>query len=148
MTNQVSHLKRDPNHLTSKQAEFVKRYVKGDLTMEQCAVKAGYAKASASTQASDNLKKPNIIKAIEKAQRASRSKEIWNRREKLKLLQLVMSKAINSVKKGKLSDATLFINSVKIHNEMTGDNAPEKHVIEIKDMTKDEIEHALTIIEG
>ena len=134
------------DRLTLKQQKFVDHYIlTGKPTAS--AIHAGYSEKTAHSMASENLNKPKIKQAIDKAKRVTQSKEIWSRVEKLKSLQYIMSESIKSVKAGKITDSTYFINSVKIHNEMTGDNEPEKHIVEIKDMTKDEIESAIAILE-
>ena len=51
--------------LTKKQELFAKEYMV-DLNGTQAAIRAGYSKAGASVQASDNLANPNIAKVVQR----------------------------------------------------------------------------------
>lgn len=50
--------------LTPKQARFVAEYLK-DLNATQAAIRAGYSKRSAGSQAFDLLKKPEVVAAVQ-----------------------------------------------------------------------------------
>ena len=54
------------NKLTPKQAAFVEEYLK-DLNATQAAIRAGYSEKTASSIGEENLRKPEISKAIELA---------------------------------------------------------------------------------
>lgn len=67
----VAHTGRSYNSdgLNSRQALFVQEYLV-DLNGTQAAIRAGYSPDSAAMIGSDNLRKPNIARAIGKAQQA------------------------------------------------------------------------------
>src|SRR3546814_8117 len=58
--------------LTDKQRRFVEEYLV-DLNATQAAIRAGYSKKTAASIGEENLRKPDIAKAIQEAQ-AARSK--------------------------------------------------------------------------
>lgn len=60
------------NDLTAKQQRFVEEYLV-DLNATQAAIRAGYSEATAASIGFENLRKPEIAEAIQKAQ-AERSK--------------------------------------------------------------------------
>ena len=65
--------------LTARQSMFVEEFL-DDLNATQAAVRAGYSRRSARQTASENLSKPNIVAALQKAM-AERAKKLKVKQE-------------------------------------------------------------------
>lgn len=63
--------------LTPKQQLFVKEYIK-DFNATQAAIRAGYKEKAAGQTGAENLKKPQIQKAIKEAQDAREAETIYD----------------------------------------------------------------------
>ena len=59
--------KAKKNRLTPKQSAFIREYLV-DLNSRQAAIRAGYSKRTATEIGHENLRKPHIAEAIQKAQ--------------------------------------------------------------------------------
>ena len=82
--------KGSENKLTHKQSLFVK-YYSGNAT--EAALKAGYKEKRAYAIGSENLKKPEIVKAIQERQDTEERPQIANRQDRQKFWSEVMSSA-------------------------------------------------------
>ena len=78
--------------LTKKQKQFVDEYLV-DLNATQAAIRAGYSTASARQIADENMSKPDIKNAIEKAL-AERSKRKGEKEERV-MLELTKIDVVN-----------------------------------------------------
>lgn len=102
------------NKLTAKQRKFVDEYIKlGNVT--QAAINAGYSKKTAAVVGSENLKKPNIQKAIEKRMKSKDKKAIASQDEVLEYLTSVMRGEPQKVhnKTVKISNGKRYENETK-----------------------------------
>ena len=81
--------------LTSKQKKFVEAY-SGNAT--EAALKAGYSKDTAYSIGQENLKKPDIIKAIKEREKQNIDSLIAVREERLKFWTQVMRDNLNEMK--------------------------------------------------
>ena len=130
--------------LTSKQDAFVKAYLLNGGNATQAAIDAGYSKKTAQQVGSENLLKPVIAASIKEHQRKNDSNFIYDKSEKLKLLQKVMKRcSVDDEEKGVLNGSAV-IAAIKEHNLMQGDNAPTEVVndnTEIKEIK-------ITVVKG
>lgn len=79
------------NKLTDKQARFVEEYLI-DLNATQAAIRAGYSEKTAQIIGSENLSKPLIAEAIEKARKKTSTKlEITRERVLMEMARLAFS---------------------------------------------------------
>lgn len=73
--------------LKDKQKRFVSEYIKSGGNAKKAAVLAGYSKKTARSIGSENLTKPDIAKAVEKAQKRIAEKAEWTALDILRNLQ-------------------------------------------------------------
>jgi phage terminase small subunit len=78
--------------LNPKQARFVAEYLK-DLNATQAAIRAGYSKKTAGSQAHDLLKKPEISLLVAQGQQAHIDRAIATRAERQKFWTKIMQDA-------------------------------------------------------
>ena len=130
--------------LTSKQDAFVKAYLLNGGNATQAAIDAGYSKKTAAVIGTENLIKPNIAYVIKEHQKKGDSDFIYDKAEKLKLLQKVMKRcSVDDEEKGVLNGPAV-IAAIKEHNLMQGDNAPTEVIndnTEIKEIK-------ITVVKG
>lgn len=83
--------------LTAKQALFVKEYLV-DLNATGAALRSGYSEKTARSIASENLSKPDIQKAISKAQQKRIERVQWSADEILRDLKIIAEQGDNPLK--------------------------------------------------
>lgn len=126
--------------MTRKQQRFVEEYLI-DLNGTQAAIRAGYSPASASTQAGENMRNPQIRAYIDKAM-AERSKRTGVNADRV-ILELARIAFINApdvidldeatIKNGAKKDDTAAIQSVKIKKIPTEDGYITEREIKLAD---------------
>lgn len=110
--------------LTAKQDAFVKAYLLNGGDATKAAISAGYSKKTASEMGYENLRKPQIKKAIESHQKKTEEVFIMSKIDKLKVLErIINATAVEDGEKGILNPQSA-IAAIKEHNLMQGDNAP------------------------
>ena len=118
--------------LTIKQDKFVKAYLLNGGNATQAAIDAGYSENTAGEMGHENLKKPQIKKAIEKHQQKTENEFIWSKETKLLKLEKMMKVALSADSEKGMINMPSFVAALKVHNEMQGDNAPTQinnHII-------------------
>lgn len=110
--------------LSHKQSAFVKAYLLNGGNATQAAISAGYSEKTAKVIGSENLSKPNILKAIEAHQKMTNEAFIMTKLEKLKALEKIIAESMREHQEKGVLNATAAIAAIKAHNEMQGDNAP------------------------
>ena len=118
--------------LSHKQSAFVKAYLLNGGNATKAAISAGYSEKTAKVIGSENLSKPNILKAIEAHQKMTNEAFIMTKLEKLKALEKIIAESMREHEEKGMFNATAAIAAIKTHNEMQGDNAPTKATSEIK----------------
>jgi len=126
--------------LTAKQSAFVKEYLI-DLNGAKAAIRAGYSKNSAKEISSENLTKPNILQAIEKAMK--------KRSDRVEITADMVLKELGSIAFSK-NDEYKLADKIKCL-ELLGKNLvlfTDRRIIEVvdkkvKDMTDAELYQAL-----
>lgn len=118
--------------LSLKQDAFVKAYLLNGGNATKAAISAGYSEKTAKFIGSENLSKPNILKAIEAHQKMTKAAFIMTKLEKLKALEKIIAESMREHEEKGILNATAAIAAIKTHNEMQGDNAPTKATSEIK----------------
>ncbi|MGO2479792.1 MAG: terminase small subunit [Pseudoalteromonas sp.] len=118
--------------LSLKQDAFVKAYLLNGGNATKAAISAGYSEKTAKFIGSENLSKPNILKAIEAHQKMTKEAFIMTKLEKLKALEKIIAESMREHEEKGILNATAAIAAIKTHNEMQGDNAPTKATSEIK----------------
>jgi phage terminase small subunit len=118
--------------LTAKQNAFVKEYILNGGNSTQAALAAGYSEKTASEMGYENLRKPQIKKAIEKHQKKQEEVFLMSKTDKLKVLErIINATALEDGEKGVLN-ASAAIAAIKEHNLMQGHNAPTETNTNIK----------------
>ena len=111
--------------LTDKQQKFIDEYLI-DLNATQAAIRAGYSEKTANRIATENLSKPVIQKAIEKAME-----------DRKKRTEVTQDMVINELKAIAFSNATSFVNIkngvVLIDDTMNLDENIKKTIVGIKE---------------
>ncbi|HEY7867007.1 MAG TPA: terminase small subunit [Psychromonas sp.] len=120
------------SNLTQKQDKFVKAYLLNGGNAMQAAISAGYSEKTAGEMGYENLKKPQIKKAIESHQKKAESDFIWSKQKKLELLQRIASVASSEDGEKGMINMQSAIAAIKEHNLMQGDNAPIKTESDIR----------------
>ena len=110
--------------LTVKQDAFVKEYLLNGGNATQAAIKAGYSKKTANEIGAENLAKPSIKAAIQAHQQKQDEHFAWSKSKKLKVLEKIMSVAIQEDPDKGMINMAAAISAIKEHNLMQGDNAP------------------------
>ncbi len=113
--------------LTIKQDKFVKAYLLNDGNATQAAISAGYSEKTAYSIGEENLKKPDIAKAIAEHQKKGDETFIKTKEEKLKLLEEIANECMRKDSEKGMVNASAAIAALKEHNAMQGDNEPSKH---------------------
>ena len=110
--------------LTNKQQAFVEAYII-DSNVTESAVKAGYSPRTAYSIGSENLKKPEIIKAIQESRAKAQSQSCLTLTEKRELLaSFVRDSSIKHADRAKYLD---------IDCKLAGDYAPVKQDLSVHD---------------
>lgn len=104
--------------LTAKQQRFVAEYLI-DLNATQAAIRAGYSKKTAGQVGFENLKKPEIAGAVEKAQAKVAEKAEWSAAERLSALKRISDAA-------EVKDPRVAVSAIAEANKMQGSHAPAK----------------------
>lgn len=113
--------------LTNKQRMFCKYYVANGFNATRAALKAGYRKKSAHSTGSENLRKPEIKKAIDILQRKVEEKMEMTFEWKLeKLKKAIEAGLIDSEEGVEIKNASLFLGAMSESNKMQGHYAAEK----------------------
>ncbi|WP_258115632.1 terminase small subunit [Levilactobacillus yiduensis] len=82
--------------LTIKQQKFIESYiVSGNAT--QAAIEAGYSKKTAGQTGNENLKKPDILKALEKRTEEIRDEKIVDQREIMEFISATQRGEVREV---------------------------------------------------
>lgn len=118
--------------LSLKQDAFVKAYLLNGGNATKAAISAGYSEKTAKVIGSENLSKPNILKAIKAHQKMADEAFIMSKLDKLKTLEKIIDKSMRVDEEKGILNATAAIAAIKTHNEMQGDNAPTKATTEVK----------------
>lgn len=118
--------------LTVKQDKFVKAYLLNGGNATQAAISAGYSEKTASESGYENLNKPQIKKELEKHQKKSDEFFAWSKSKKLKVLEKIMSVAIQEDPDKGMINMAAATAALKEHNLMQGDNAPIETTNNIK----------------
>lgn len=112
------------SELTVKQDKFVKAYLLNGGNSTKAALEAGYSEKTAGEMGYENLRKPQIKKAIESHQKKTEEVFIMSKIDKLKVLErIINATAVEDGEKGILNPQSA-IAAIKEHNLMQGDNAP------------------------
>ena len=96
-TKKVKSVKSSEQKLTAKQALFVKEYLI-DLNATQAAIRAGYSENSAAVTGCENLIKPNIQNAIQKAMQERKERTEITADSVLKNILLIQEDAMQQEK--------------------------------------------------
>lgn len=118
--------------LTPKQDAFVKAYLLNGGNATQAAISAGYSEKTAYSIGEENLRKPDIKKAIEEHQKKTQKDFIWSKEKKLELLQRIANVAATEDGEKGMINMQSAIAAIKEHNLMQGDNAPVESNTNIK----------------
>lgn len=110
--------------LTTKQDAFVKAYLLNGGNATQAAISAGYSEKTAYSIGEENLRKPDIKKAIELHQKKQEKSFIWSKEKKLEVLQKIINTASSEDGEKGMINMPSAIAAIKEHNLMMGDNAP------------------------
>jgi phage terminase small subunit len=117
--------------LTHKQKTFCKYYVANGFNATQAALKAGYKKTTAYSIGSENLKKPEIKKEIDKLQRKVEEKMEMTFEWKLEKLKKAIEAGLIDAEHGvEIKNASLFLGAMSESNKMQGHYAAEKKTSE------------------
>lgn len=104
--------------LTPKQERFVSEYLI-DLNATQAAIRAGYSVRTAGQVGFENLKKPEIEKAITEARNRVAEKAEWSAADRLRMLANIAEAAIKD-------DPRVAVSAIAEANKMQGSHAPTK----------------------
>lgn len=104
--------------LTAKQERFVSEYLI-DLNATQAAIRAGYSERTAGQVGFENLKKPEIEKAISEARSRVAEKAEWSAADRLRMLADIAEAAIKD-------DPRVAVSAIAEANKMQGSHAPNK----------------------
>jgi phage terminase small subunit len=118
--------------LTPKQDAFVKAYLLNGGNATQAAISAGYSEKTAYSIGEENLRKPDIKKAIDEHQKEAKKDFIWSKEKKLELLQRIANVAATEDGEKGMINMQSAIAAIKEHNLMQGDNAPVESNTNIK----------------
>jgi phage terminase small subunit len=118
--------------LTPKQDAFVKAYLLNGGNATQAAISAGYSEKTAYSIGEENLRKPDIKKAIDEHQKKTQKDFIWSKEKKLELLQRIVNVAATEDGEKGMINMQSAIAAIKEHNLMQGDNAPVESNTNIK----------------
>lgn len=110
--------------LTKRQDAFVKAYLLNGGNATKAAISAGYSEKTAAEMGHENLRKPQIKKAIEEHQKKQEKSFIWSKEKKLEMLQKIIKKATSEDGEKGMINMPSAIAAIKEHNLMQGDNAP------------------------
>ena len=104
--------------LTAKQERFVSEYLI-DLNATQAAIRAGYSEKTAGQVGFENLKKPEIEKAISDARSRVAEKAEWSAADRLRMLADIVNANIKD-------DPRVAVSAIAEANKMQGSHAPTK----------------------
>ncbi|MGQ5719895.1 terminase small subunit [Pseudochrobactrum asaccharolyticum] len=104
--------------LTPKQERFVSEYLI-DLNATQAAIRAGYSERTAGQVGFENLKKPEIEKAITEARNRVAERAEWSAADRLRMLADIAEAAIKD-------DPRVAVSAIAEANKMQGSHAPTK----------------------
>jgi len=113
--------------MNPKQQRFVNEYLI-DCNATQAAIRAGYSERTAYSIGGENLKKPEIRKAIKEAQKIQSKKSVFTRERALEILaEIALSGERENNRIAAITQAC----------KMQGWDAPQKHEVDqrIKDIT-------------
>lgn len=109
----------EPRALTPKQRKFVKYYVEsGNAT--KAAIKAGYSENCATEIGSENIRKPNIERAIKEEQRRIDAEHDVSVGWRLEMLKAIVQEGASG------SSLSAAVSALAEINRMTGGHAPTK----------------------
>ena len=110
---------REPKALTPKQRKFVKFYVESGNATE-AAIKAGYSEDRAAVTGSENVRKSNIRKAIEREERRIDAEHDVSVGWRLEMLKAIVQEGASG------SSLSAAVSALAEINRMTGGHAPTK----------------------
>ena len=110
---------REPKALTPKQRKFVKFYVESGNATE-AAIKAGYSEDRAAVTGSENVRKSNIRKAIEREERRIDAEHDVSVGWRLEMLKAIAQEGVSG------SSLSAAVSALAEINRMTGGHAPTK----------------------
>ena len=110
---------REPKALTPKQRKFVKFYVESGNATE-AAIKAGYSEDRAAVTGSENVRKSNIRKAIEREERRIDAEHDVSVGWRLEMLKAIVQEGASG------SSLSAAVSALAEINRMTGGHTPTK----------------------
>jgi len=108
--------------LTPKQAKFVECYLANGMNGTRACIDAGYSEKTAHTQANENLIKPNIQEAIQKAREKTSQKLNITRESLLKDIQVAKDMALTEEQ----PQFQAYLKAIELQAKMLGLNEPDK----------------------
>ena len=118
---------KSKDKLTPKQDKFYKRYISNEFNGVEACKYAGYkgTDATLAVVANENLRKPNIMRAIAESQKKDSKKLNITRESQLADLDLVKKKALERLDDD-VPQFTAFMKAIEMQNKMLGLNEPDK----------------------
>ena len=108
--------------LTPKQAKFVECYLANGMNGTRACIEAGYSEKTAHTQANENLIKPNIQEAIQKAREKTSQKLEITRESLLNDIQVAKDMALTEEQ----PQFQAYLKAIEMQAKMLGINEADK----------------------